>query len=51
MLSNGVGAIDWAGLHTVAELLGFDDIDLLIRRLLVIKTHRADPEDNTPKDE
>lgn len=40
MLTNGAGSIDWAGLPIVAELLGIDDLETLIRRLMTIKHHR-----------
>lgn len=39
LLANGHGGIDWSGLPLVTELLGIDDIDGLILRLQVIKTH------------
>lgn len=37
MLANGNGGIDWAGLPTVAALLGLDDIATLVHRLMTIK--------------
>lgn len=40
MLSNGTGSIDWAGLPMVAAVLGIDDLETLIRRLMTIKHHR-----------
>jgi len=42
MLSNGMGGIDWSGLPIVAALLEIDDIDGLVRRLHIIKTHKPD---------
>ncbi|MCB1901794.1 MAG: hypothetical protein KDH16_21065 [Rhodocyclaceae bacterium] len=42
MLSNGMGGIDWAGFPIVAALLEIDDIDGLVRRLHIIKTHKPD---------
>jgi hypothetical protein len=42
LLSNGMGGVDWAGLPYVVALLGIDDIETLINRLGVIKTHRAE---------
>lgn len=41
-LANGMGAIDWTGLDTVTTLLGVpdDQLELLLVRLLAIKTHR-----------
>lgn len=44
LVANGMGGIDWAGLPAACAWLGIDDIDSLIARLLVIKTHKA-PED------
>lgn len=46
-LTNGTGGIDWAGLPLVAELLGIDDLEDLLHRLLVIKLHRP-PKDDLP---
>jgi hypothetical protein len=42
MLSNGMGALDWAGVEPVADLLGVPDSDfeLFIDRLLLIKLYR-----------
>lgn len=40
MLANGMGGIDWSGLPLVCALLGVRDVELLVERLLVIKTHR-----------
>lgn len=39
-LCDGEQSIDWAGLPLVAELLGVSDIEGLLRRLLVIKSHK-----------
>lgn len=36
LLQNGHGAIDWAGLPVVAELLGITDDEGLLQRLEVI---------------
>lgn len=41
MLTNGMGGIDWAGLPLAVSVHGVDDIELLIDRLVTIKTHRA----------
>lgn len=38
------GSIDWSGLPVVAELLGVDDIEDLIERLMIIKLHRRPTE-------
>jgi len=42
MLTNGMGALDWAGLEPVAAVLGVPDADLelFIHRLLLIKLYR-----------
>ena len=40
MLANGMGGIDWSGLPLVCALLSVRDVELLVERLLVIKTHR-----------
>ena len=32
-----MGGIDWAGLPVVAEILGYDDVELLIAQLIVIR--------------
>ena len=39
-LSNRTGSIDWAGLEFVVALLGIKDVESLVQRLLIIKTHR-----------
>jgi len=44
MLANGSGGIDWAGLPLACYLYAVADVELLIRRLLIIKLH--DPKDN-----
>lgn len=46
-LCDGMGGIVWSGLELWAAKLGIDDIDDLMDRLLVIKTHKA-PEDDQP---
>lgn len=40
-LSNGHGGIDLAGLPLVAEYLGIADVEMLMHRLYVIRTHKA----------
>lgn len=42
MLTNGMGAIDWAGVETVADLLAVPDaeLELFLHRLLTIKLYR-----------
>jgi hypothetical protein len=45
MLANGMGGIDWAGLPMACAWLGVRDVDALLQRLLLIKTH--DPKRST----
>ena len=42
MLTNGMGAVDWAGVEPVTALLGVpdDELELFLHRLLIIKTYR-----------
>ena len=40
LLANGMGGHDWAGLPVVCAWLGITDIDGLLHRLLIIKTHK-----------
>jgi hypothetical protein len=40
LLATGTGAFDWAGLPIVCALLGVQDVELLIDRLMVIKLHK-----------
>lgn len=42
MLANGMGGIDWSGLPYVVEILGVSDVEMLVHRLMVMKTHRPD---------
>ena len=44
-LRNGMGGLDWAGLPVVCELLGVQDVDGLMRRLLVIKCYEPPKEE------
>lgn len=44
-LHNGHGGFDWAGLPLVVALLGIDDVEALMHRLLVIKTHKPPKQD------
>lgn len=39
LLANGMGGIDWAGLPLACAWLGVRDVDALLQRLLLIKTH------------
>ncbi len=39
-LSNGMGGLDWAGLPLHVAYHGVQDVEGLLQRLLVIKTHR-----------
>jgi hypothetical protein len=49
-LSNGMGGLDWSGLPLVTEYLGITDIEGLMARLIVIKTHRRDEPSGAPND-
>ena len=40
LLATGMGGFDWQGLPLVVALLGVQDIELLLHRLQVIKTHK-----------
>ncbi|HMQ71350.1 MAG TPA: hypothetical protein PKA84_01610 [Rubrivivax sp.] len=40
LLATGAGGFDWAGLPLVCGLLGVREPEMLIERLLIIKTHR-----------
>ncbi len=42
MLSNGMGGYDWAALPLACRIHGVRDVEMLIERLLVLKTHRAE---------
>lgn len=44
-LANGMGGIDWAGLPLVVEWLGITDIDGLLHRITVIKSHKRPDSD------
>lgn len=50
LLSNGMGGIDWSGLEIVAVKLGIDDIEGLIDRLHIIRTHKSPLEDRKHDD-
>lgn len=39
-LHTGLGGIDWAGLDLMVDVFGIDDVEDLVHRLRVIKTHR-----------
>lgn len=40
MLANGMGGIDWAGLPLACAVFGVRDVELLIHRLVTLKTYR-----------
>lgn len=44
MVSNGMGGIDWGAVPFACDYLGVEDVDVIVERLLVIKSHK-------PKDE
>lgn len=41
-MANGSGGIDWAGLALMVALFDVDDVDALVHRLLVIKSHKPE---------
>lgn len=41
-LTNGSGGLDWAGLALMVELFDVADVEALIERLLVIKSHKTE---------
>ena len=47
LLANGMGGLDWAGLPTVCAWLGVQDVDGLLWRLSLIKSHRPTTKPNT----
>jgi hypothetical protein len=38
---NMLGGLDWSGLEMVADILGIDDIELLIGQLMAIRDFQA----------
>lgn len=40
LLADGMGGLNWQGLPLVAGWLGVQDVDGLMHRLAIIKTHR-----------
>lgn len=50
MVSDGTGSVDWAGVPIVAAMLGIEDLETFIRRLMTIKHHRpGESNDEPPK--
>ena len=49
MLANGMGGIDWRALPLPVELFGITDIEGLIHRLLVIKSHNPPKPGDEPE--
>jgi len=43
-----MGGINWAGFELVAAKLGIEDLDALMDRLLIIKTHKGPDELKPP---
>jgi hypothetical protein len=41
-LRDDVGGVNWAALPLFVTLYGVDDVELLIERLVVLKTHRPE---------
>lgn len=46
LLADGNGALDWQGLPLICGWLGVQDVEGLMHRLTVIKTHRKPKEDD-----
>lgn len=42
MLANGMGGFDWGALSLACRVHGVRNVEMLVHRLLVIKTHRKD---------
>lgn len=40
-----MGGIDWAGLPVVAELLGVEDVELLVEQLTAIRDHQREQDE------
>ncbi|MGZ8916224.1 MAG: hypothetical protein ACXW1Z_24345 [Methylobacter sp.] len=36
------GTIDWTGLPVVVEILGIDDVELLVKQLLLIRQFQSE---------
>ena len=45
-MANGMGGLDWSALPLAAEMYGISNIETLVTRLMVIKTHRPNKEDD-----
>ena len=39
------GTLDWTALPVIAEMIGVEDIELLVQRLAAIRTWQADNKD------
>ncbi len=37
-----MGGLDWAALPVVADLLGYEDIEILISQLVAIRDHKKE---------
>lgn len=46
LLADGNGALDWQGLPLICGWLGVQEVEDLMHRLAVIKTHRKPKEDD-----
>ena len=42
MLANGMGGIDWSGLPLAVEMLGVSEVEALVHRLVIIKSHKPE---------
>lgn len=36
---NMLGGLDWAGLPIIAEILGIEDLEMLVAQLIVLRDH------------
>lgn len=45
-LCDGMGGVNWAGLELVTGMLGIEDIEPLMWRLLTIKMHQPPKDDS-----
>jgi hypothetical protein len=46
LLADGNGALDWQGLPLICGWLGVQDVEGLMHRLAVIKTHRKQKDEH-----
>jgi hypothetical protein len=44
MTANGMGGMDWSGFPLMCEWLGVQDVEAVLHRLLIIKSHKPPKE-------